>query len=537
MKRNINGFTIVELLVVIVVIGILAAVTIVSYSGIVQRATVAMLQSDLANAAKQLELLKVMDDQYPQNLTSAGLKSSQNTTLSYSYKGAGLYCLSATSTNNTSYFITATNKIPALGSCPIEPLIAQWGGPLTEEGNSVAGTSDGGYVITGMTMSFSGSEDAYISKYDSLGVLQWNKTWGGTNSDRSNAIIQTSDGGYALTGRTSSFGASSDMFLAKFTSDGTLSWSKTWGGASNDEGYDLKQTSDNGYIITGHTYSYGGVGFNSVLLAKYDSVGTLSWSKTWGSNGADMGYSVIQTSDGGYAVAGQSASFSVGSVDFFLAKYTSAGVFSWNKTWGGVSGENPMGMSLIQVADGGYILSGCTVSFGAGGWDAVIVKYNNAGAVSWVKTWGGSSDDYAAGLSIADDGNIVVGATTISFGAGSWDYALVKLNINDGSLIWDSTWGNSGGNCAKKSAITTDDGFVLVGDSDGDMLFVKFDNAGQIGNCSSPGCQDPSATVTNASITGVTTPSATMTSPTAGVSSPSATIATPSATVTVLLSR
>ena len=159
--------------------------------------------------------------------------------------------------------------------------------------------------MTGITNSYgAGNYDVFLAKYTSTGTVSWSKTWGGTGWDQGQSVSQTSDGCYIVTGYTASYGAGgNDMFLAKYDSAGTLAWNKTWGGTSADGGGSVQQTSDGGYIVTGDTVSYG-AGSNDVLLAKYDSAGTLSWNKTWGGTGADIGWSTKQTSDGGYVVAG-----------------------------------------------------------------------------------------------------------------------------------------------------------------------------------------------------------------------------------------
>jgi len=168
----------------------------------------------------------------------------------------------------------------------------------------------------------------FIAKYTAEGNLSWSRTWGGTADDWGYAITQTSDGGYAITGVTYGFGAgNSDMFIAKYTAEGNLSWSRTWGGTSYDEGRAIIQTSDGGYVITGYTYSFG-VGTGDMFIAKYSAEGNLSWSRTWGGADTDEGWAITQTSDGGYIIAGQAASFGAGNNDMFIAKYSSDGTMT-----------------------------------------------------------------------------------------------------------------------------------------------------------------------------------------------------------------
>ena len=163
-------------------------------------------------------------------------------------------------------------------------------------------TSNGGFAAVGYTTSFGEiNGDILLSKFNSEGTLSWSRKWGGaSNIDWAYSLIQTSDGGFAITGYTVSFGAgNADVLLVKFTSDGNLSWSKTWGGTDNDNVISIVQTNDGGLVVTGGTYSFGGAS-NNVFISKYTNDGTLSWSKTWGGTAYDSASSVIQTSDGGF---------------------------------------------------------------------------------------------------------------------------------------------------------------------------------------------------------------------------------------------
>jgi hypothetical protein len=169
-----------------------------------------------------------------------------------------------------------------------------------------------------------------VAKFTSDGTLSWNKTWGGTSYDSINSIIQTADNGYAAIGATDSYGAGGrDTVLTKFTSDGTLSWNKTWGGTSDDTPGSVIQAVGGDYMIVGSTDSYGyGNGetiSHDIFTAKFTSSGTLSWSKTWGGTGSDIGDSITKTSDGGFAIAGETLSYGSGGWDVLILKYKSDG--------------------------------------------------------------------------------------------------------------------------------------------------------------------------------------------------------------------
>ncbi len=251
----------------------------------------------------------------------------------------------------------------------------------SDQGSSLVQTTDGGYAVTGYISGYgSGGYDMFLAKYDAAGTLSWSKTWGGTNSDLGFSLVQTTDGGYAVTGQTTSYSdtAFGDMFLAKYDSTGTLSWSKTWGGIYNgDSGNSIIQTTDGGYAITGTSYSYGDNNYGDMFIAKYDSTGTLSWSKTWGEGSAyDRGYSIVQTADGGYVTTGMSDS---SGYPAFIVKYSPVGSVEWSKELG--SAGTSYGQSIVQTGDTGYAVVGYTSGSGAGGDDVFIAKYSSAGNI------------------------------------------------------------------------------------------------------------------------------------------------------------
>ena len=255
---------------------------------------------------------------------------------------------------------------------------------------------------------------------------EWNRTLGGSQNDLGMSVQQTSDGGYIIAGSTMSFGAGEgDVYLVKTDSQGRETWSTTFGGTQDDSGYSVQETSDGGYIIAGHTMSFGS-GSADVYLVKTDSQGRETWNRTFGGSQDDLGYSVQETSDGGYIISGYTMSFNAGGRDGYLVKTDSQGRETWSTTFGG-SGHD-FGWSVQETSGGGYIIAGHTMSFGAGEGDVYLVKTDSQGRETWSTTFGGSQDDGGYSVQEASDGGYIIAGYTLSFGAGGRDVYLVKTD-------------------------------------------------------------------------------------------------------------
>jgi len=210
-------------------------------------------------------------------------------------------------------------------------------------------------------------------------VKSFAKTYGGTSWDEVSSVQQTSDGGYILAGYTSSFGAGGyDAFLIKTDENGNIVWIKTYGGTGGDFSYSVQQASDGGYIVAGGTNSFGAGGLD-VFLIKTDADGNIIWAKTYRGTGDEWARSFHQTSDGGYILAGATNSFGVGGYDILLIKTDANGNIIWAKTYRGTDDEKAY--SVKQTSDGGYIVAGKTRSFGAGSWDVFLVKTDANGNI------------------------------------------------------------------------------------------------------------------------------------------------------------
>jgi len=304
-----------------------------------------------------------------------------------------------------------------------------YGGTSGEEGFSVQQTTDGGYIVAGITDSLGSGRDVYLIKTDSSGDTLWTRTYGGTNGEDCYSVQQTSDGGYIVAGYTESFGANGDVYLVKTNSTGDTLWTRTYGGTAPDYGTSVQQTTDGGYIFTGDTHSFGAGG--DVYLVKTNSSGDTLWTRTYGGTAYEWGNSVRQTSDGGYIVAGYTSSFGAGLGDAYLIKTNSSGDTLWTRTYGGTNRE--AGYSVQQTSDGGYIVAGYTESFGSGSLDAYLIKTNSSGDTLWTRTYGGTSVEVGYSVQQTSDGGYIVAGNTYSFGAGSFDVYLIKT-LGDGTV-------------------------------------------------------------------------------------------------------
>jgi uncharacterized protein YuzE len=408
-----------------------------------------------------------------------------------------------------------------------------YGGTMEDYGFSVQQTSDGGYIVAGITGSFvAESADIFLLKTDANGNIIWAKTYGGANNEWAHSIQQTSDGGYIVAGWTNTFGAGiTDIFLIKTDANGNVQWAKTYGGTSNIYAYSVQQTSDGGYIVAGGTSSFG---VGGAIFVKTDANGNVIWAKTYGGTRTDGASSVQQTSDGGYIVAGWTTSFGAGLRDIILIKTDANGNVIWAKTYGGTGWDRAY--SVQQTSDGGYIVAGYTNSFGADSIDIFLIKTDANGNVVWAKTYGGTDDDWAFSVQQTSDGGYILAGGTWSFGAVGLGIFLIKTDAN-GNIQWAKTYGGIYGNIAYSVQQTSDGGYIVAGygwsfgTGSGDIFLIKTDANGNIGSCSI--VQNVNPTVNTVSPT-VTTPSPSVSSVSPTVNSVSPTVTSPTLTVSEL---
>jgi hypothetical protein len=325
-----------------------------------------------------------------------------------------------------------------------------YGGASNEYAFSLVETYDGGYIIGGSTEPmFAGSSDCWLVKTDANGNMLWNQTFGGEGYDNLFSLVETSDGGYALACTTQSFGVgNNDFWLVKTDMNGNTEWNQTYGGAESDITYSLIETSDGGYAISGYTNSFGDGSYDSWLI-KTDVNGNMLWNKTYGGAGAEEASSLVETSDGGYALAGLITDI------LWLVKTDVNGNMLWNQTYGRAGYDS--WTSLVQTFDGGYVIAGTTDEF-----DFWLIKTDANGNMLWNHTYGGTEIDGAYSLVETYDGGFALAGVTTSFGLGNSDCWLIKTDAN-GNMLWNHTYGGTEIDGAYSLVETYDGGFALAG--------------------------------------------------------------------------
>ena len=336
-----------------------------------------------------------------------------------------------------------------------------FGGNGYDCGQSVQQTTDEGFIITGYTESFGvGLDDVWLIKTNVSGDTLWTKTFGGGSEDIGYSVRQTLDGGFIITGYTLSFGAGMyDVWLIKTDASGDTLWTKTFGGTNDDFGIAVQQTSDEGYVIMGYTDLIGN-GLYDIWLIKTDDTGDTLWTRTYGANEDEKGYSVQQTEDEGYILVGYTTSFGVGSADVWLIKTNSSGDTLWTKSFGGVYDE--WGYSVQQTSDKGYIITGFTISFGAGLYDVWLIKTNDAGDTLWTKTYGANGEEqgYCVQQTL-DEGYIITGFKR-TLGINNTNIWLIKTD-GSGNVLWTKTFGGSKNERGYSVQQTFDGGYIVTG--------------------------------------------------------------------------
>jgi len=361
-------------------------------------------------------------------------------------------------------------------------LDAQWvrtyGGYFRDSAYSIQQTNDGGYIVAGCTKSFiadphdMAASAFWVLKMDSIGDVEWERTYGGDDYEGANSIQQTRDGGYIVGGFTDPLYAQRrDFWVLKLASTGDIEWQRVYEKSGDDFETVIHQTRDDGYFITGYTQSLE-TG-HSVWALKLTSTGDVEWQKSYGGSKYDSAYASQQTSDDGYIVVGQTASWGAGYCDFWVIKLSPTGEIEWENAYGGVAWD--IANAVHQTSDDGYIVAGQTESFGAPYRDFWVIKLTSTGDVEWEhayrvgSVWSGKSCIAHSAQQTVDGGYIVTGQV----GGDIWALKLSSI----GTIEWQYVYEASGHKTAVQQ--TGDGGYVIAGETsdrsagEGDFLILK----------------------------------------------------------------
>ena len=362
-----------------------------------------------------------------------------------------------------------------------------------------------------------------------LGEVAWMKTYGGSGDDTAREVIVTADGGYAILGFSNSMDGDligkttpvNDYWLLRLDADGELLWSKTYGGSGDDQGQSVIQTADGGFAITGYAMSSDGdasnnEGFHDNWIVRLDSKGNILWERSFGFSGHDHSYDVLQTADGGFFFVGFldiTAARSDGFEDksgtltrhgvgeFWGTKISAQGNLQWRRYFGGTN--NDRAHAVVPAWDGGYVMAGFSesddfdISDTRGSYDFWVVKVSEEGEKLWERSYGGSGIDIAYDISLTPDGAYIITGHTISSdkevtnSLGESDIWVIKID-QQGQLLWEHTYGGSGFDLGQSVYPAKRGGYIVSGNTkstnghvseyfgENDMWIFRTNDAGEL---------------------------------------------------------
>jgi hypothetical protein len=349
----------------------------------------------------------------------------------------------------------------AYGQAPNVLWYSTFGGYYTDETVSIARATNDDLLLAGYSYSLiDGGFDAYLVRTNSEGDLISQSYIGSHSDDWANCIQPTTDGGFIVAGGTESFGVDeSDIYLFKLDSEGQIQWQRTYGGEYSEQADYVMQTDDGGYFLVGWTNSLGG-GYDDIYILRTNSVGDSLWAKTFGGQFYDKAYSAVQTSEGDFVIIGGIGYFGYNPIQAYLIKVNDNGDSLWAREIGGTLSD--AGRSIAETPDSGFIFTGWTMSYGAGEHDVYLVKTDADGEPLWYNTFGGSDTDVGRFISPTTDGGYLITGYTQSFGNGSQNVYIVKVN-SDGDSLWATAFGGDEDDYGWAGIEDIDGGYLVTG--------------------------------------------------------------------------
>ena len=310
---------------------------------------------------------------------------------------------------------------------------------------------------------FNGAGDAWLVSLNNKGKQNWQESYGGRGADGGNYAAEVSDGGYIMVGYTDAYGnGKNDVWLIKTDFRGEKEWSNVYGGSEDDYGWGVAETPDKGFVIIGETFSYGN-GQSDVYLFKVDSLGNKIWDNTFGGLAEDVGYSIVNANDGGYVIACLTRSYGKGGSDGMLVKFNSNGDKEWEKLFGGKGFD--YFRSIIKKSKIGYIVSGGTRSFSEGDSEGWILSVDDNGFLIWQNTYGDNGEDgFNMVKETTNNGYIAIGYSSSFFSSGMSDIFMARID-SLGNKVWQKYHGGKQEDRGYAVWQCADGGYVIAGET------------------------------------------------------------------------
>ncbi|MBK6643369.1 MAG: T9SS type A sorting domain-containing protein [Bacteroidetes bacterium] len=348
--------------------------------------------------------------------------------------------------------------------------------------NSVLGadhTYDGGYITLTWTIASSSDINNYLVKTDQSGNLMWTKTLDATDNLLGRAIKQTSYNGFIIVGDIVPTGSNiPEAHLIKTDSVGVPLWSKQLPSPNGSIAHDVVALANGEIVVTG-------VFSNEIFLIRLDFAGNLLWTQSYYFQGLMNGYQMCHTSDDGFAITGIFQTGGQATSEMLLLKTDASGNLQWSRYYG--TSAQDEARSIVQTADGGYIITGITIPSGSLSYDVLVIRTDQSGTLLWYKSIGGTAMDWGFKALNTPHGGCVIGGISNSFGSVFYDFYLIKLAMS-GTLEWSKTYGSSTtAEEARYVLATSDGGFLFCGNivggafGSGDVYLVKTDSLGNSG--------------------------------------------------------
>jgi hypothetical protein len=353
-----------------------------------------------------------------------------------------------------------------------------FGGPAYEYGEYVIQCADKGYLVAGSTSSYTANTDAYLLKVDSNGTFLWHRIFGGGNVEWAKSVKEIpSDSGFIFCGYTNSMGNGGyDVYLVRTDKNANILWQKTYGGADWDFGNSVSLASDGGFILCGSTFSFGN-GNEDVYVIKTDAMGVLQWDTTYGGMDDEQANEIHQTNDGGYIIAAQTKSYGAGNYDAWIIKLNANADTVWTDVNGGA--DEDVLMSVQEMTNGNYITAGHITTLN-GDLDSYLAQYDNLGTQQWSRDFAIPNNQNIKSIRETYNGGFFTIGNTNNGGGGGEDINFLLLS-NAGWYVDGGTRGGQNNEFGYHGEQCADSGFIVIGTTRSwgngltDMFLIKFD--------------------------------------------------------------